>query len=55
MDADTPLIRVVDASRVYVSGDSEIRALDHVSLDIRRGEFVAIMKAHTPAYVRYIG
>jgi macrolide transport system ATP-binding/permease protein len=43
MDANTPLIRVVDASRVYVSGDSEIRALDHVSLDIRRGEFVAIM------------
>src|SRR5437868_94643 len=43
MDTNTPLIRVVDASRVYVSGDSEIRALDHVSLDIRRGEFVAIM------------
>jgi macrolide transport system ATP-binding/permease protein len=43
MDADTPLIRVLDASRVYVSGDSEIRALDHASLEIRRGEFVAIM------------
>jgi macrolide transport system ATP-binding/permease protein len=43
MDANTPLIRVVDASRVYVSGDSEIRALDHASLEIRRGEFVAIM------------
>ncbi|MBM0104650.1 MacB family efflux pump subunit [Steroidobacter sp. S1-65] len=40
---DTPLIRVVDASRVYASGDSEIRALDHASLEIRRGEFVAIM------------
>lgn len=43
MEPDTPLIRVVDASRVYVSGDSEIRALDHASLEIRRGEFVAIM------------
>ncbi len=43
MDANAPLIRVVDASRVYMSGDCEIRALDHVSLDIRRGEFVAIM------------
>lgn len=43
MDANVPLIRVVDASRVYESGDSEIRALDHVSLEIRRGEFVAIM------------
>lgn len=43
MDANTPLIRVVDASRVYVSGDSEIRALDRASLEIRRGEFVAIM------------
>jgi macrolide transport system ATP-binding/permease protein len=43
MNATAPLIRVVDASRVYVSGDSEIRALDHASLEIRRGEFVAIM------------
>ncbi|MBL8265621.1 MAG: MacB family efflux pump subunit [Steroidobacter sp.] len=43
MDTNVPLIRVVDASRVYESGDSEIRALDHVSLEIRRGEFVAIM------------
>ncbi len=43
MAINAPLIRVVDASRVYVSGDSEIRALDHVSLEIRRGEFVAIM------------
>ncbi|HEY0680946.1 MAG TPA: MacB family efflux pump subunit [Steroidobacter sp.] len=43
MDTEAPLIRVVDASRVYVSGDSEIRALDHASLEIRRGEFVAIM------------
>ncbi|WP_217705084.1 MacB family efflux pump subunit [Peristeroidobacter soli] len=43
MTATAPLIRVVDASRVYVSGDSEIRALDHASLEIRRGEFVAIM------------
>jgi macrolide transport system ATP-binding/permease protein len=43
MNATAPLIRVADASRVYVSGDSEIRALDHASLEIRRGEFVAIM------------
>jgi macrolide transport system ATP-binding/permease protein len=39
----TPLIRLVDASRVYASGDSEVRALDRVSLEIQRGEFVAIM------------
>lgn len=36
-------ISLHNVSRVYGSGSSEVRALDHVSLEIARGEFVAIM------------
>lgn len=38
-----PVLELIDVSRVYRSGDSEIRALDHVSLTVCRGEFVAVM------------
>lgn len=38
-----PLLRVSDVSRVYHTGESELRALDSVSLAIWPGEFVAIM------------
>ena len=41
--ADPPLIELADVSRVYGSGETEVRALDHVNLTIRQGEFVAIM------------
>ena len=40
---DTPLIELAGVCRVYRSGDTEVRALDGVSLTIRHGEFVAIM------------
>ena len=40
--ADPPLIELADVSRVYGSGETEVRALDHVNLTIRQGEFVAI-------------
>ncbi|MFQ5667774.1 MAG: ABC transporter ATP-binding protein [Candidatus Binatia bacterium] len=40
-----PLIRVCDLWRVYASGDVEVPALRGVSLDIRGGEFVAVMGA----------
>ena len=33
----------VMAKKIYSAGDSEVRALDGVSLDIKRGEFTAIM------------
>lgn len=39
----TPLIELQDASRYYGEGDTEVRALDGVSLTIRTGEFVAII------------
>ncbi|MBX3260016.1 MAG: ABC transporter ATP-binding protein [Labilithrix sp.] len=38
-----PLIRVADVEKVYKTGDVEVRALRGVSLDVRPGEFVAIM------------
>ena len=39
----TPLIELRNITRSYRLGDSEVRALDDVSLTINRGEFVAIM------------
>lgn len=38
-----PLLEITNVSRAFVSGDSEVRALDDVSLTIWSGEFVAIM------------
>ncbi|MDP2123302.1 MAG: ABC transporter ATP-binding protein, partial [Parvibaculum sp.] len=38
-----PLVALRDVTRVYHTGDTEVRALDGVSLTIRAGEFVAIM------------
>ena len=39
----TPVIEVRDVTRVYALGDIEVRALRGVSLEIARGEYVAIM------------
>jgi len=38
-----PLIDIRDVTKIYRTGAAEVRALDGVSLTIRRGEFVAIM------------
>jgi macrolide transport system ATP-binding/permease protein len=41
---DTPaLLELSDVSKIYRSGENELRALDQVSLTIRAGEFVAII------------
>ncbi len=37
------VIELVDVTKVYRTGDVELRALDGVSLDVESGEFVAIM------------
>lgn len=39
----SPLIDIANLSRHYKSGDTVVKALDRVSLQIRHGEFVAIM------------
>jgi len=38
-----PAVRVRDVTKVYGSGDTQVRALDGVDLDVARGEFVAVM------------
>ncbi len=43
MVPDRPLIEFRAVSRVYGSGETEVRALDRVDLTIAKGEFVAIM------------
>jgi putative ABC transport system ATP-binding protein len=40
---EATLIQLTDITKVYQMGDMEVRALDGVSLDIGRGEYVAIM------------
>ena len=37
------MIEFRDVSKIYEVGDAEVRALDHVSMRIREGEFVAIV------------
>ncbi|MFN0217594.1 MAG: ABC transporter ATP-binding protein [Hyphomicrobium sp.] len=44
-DRGGALIRVHNVAKVYQMGDQTVRALDGVTLDIREGEFVAIMGA----------
>ncbi|PKL57953.1 MAG: lipoprotein-releasing system ATP-binding protein LolD, partial [Methanomicrobiales archaeon HGW-Methanomicrobiales-5] len=39
----TPLIRFADVSKVYSLESGDFTALDHISLEIDEGEFVAIM------------
>ncbi|HEX2731412.1 MAG TPA: ABC transporter ATP-binding protein [Polyangiaceae bacterium] len=43
MSDDTPLIRLTGAGKHYASGPEIVRALRGVDLEIRRGEFVAIV------------
>jgi len=44
MKGDGPIVIKLDhVSRIYTVGDSEVRALDKVSLEIERGGFVAVM------------
>ncbi len=37
------LVEVIDVCKIYNPGENEVRALDHVSLTIHTGEFVAII------------
>lgn len=37
------IIRVEDISKIYGTGDNQVRALDHVSFTVEKGEFVAII------------
>ncbi len=37
------LIKVKDLCKIYNPGENEVRALDHVNLEIQKGEFVALI------------
>lgn len=37
------LIKVADLCKIYNPGENEVRALDHINLEIDQGEFVAII------------
>ena len=39
----TTMIEFQNVSRIYKSGDHELRALDNLSLKIDKGEFVVIL------------
>ncbi len=41
--ASEPVIRLQDLTRVYKMGDTEVRALDGVTIDVAPGEFLAVM------------
>ena len=40
---EEPLIRLIDIYKIYYMGDEEVHANDGITLDIYRGEFVAIV------------
>ena len=40
---ETAIIEIIELSKVYGMGEVQVRALDEISLTIRKGEFVAIM------------
>lgn len=42
-ESQTPAFELVDVVKRYGAGPTEVRALSHVSLEVERGEFVAVM------------
>lgn len=42
-DIDSPLIQLIDIYKIYLMGDTEVRANDGINLSIDKGEFVAIV------------
>ncbi|HEU4724486.1 MAG TPA: hypothetical protein VFU59_04215, partial [Candidatus Eisenbacteria bacterium] len=41
--ADGMLIDIRDVRKIYVMGTNEVRALDGVDLQVKKGEYLAIM------------
>jgi putative ABC transport system ATP-binding protein len=42
-DVTPEIIRLVDVSKVYGTGDATVHAVDHVSLSVHEGDFLAVM------------
>ncbi|MBI5608135.1 MAG: ABC transporter ATP-binding protein, partial [Deltaproteobacteria bacterium] len=39
----SPVIEARDLTKIYASGDARVAALDGVTLQVHRGEFVAVV------------
>ncbi len=42
-DPDQPIVRVQDLTKIYGSGETAVRALNALSVEVQAGEFVAVM------------
>ena len=40
-----PVAELVHVSKIYGSGDTEVRALDDLSLTVQQGDYLAVMGA----------
>ena len=38
-----PTIQLQNVARIYGSGESEVKALDHIDFTVKKGEFIALM------------
>lgn len=43
IEKESPLIQIINLTKVYGMGDVQVTALDNVSLEIKENEFVAVM------------
>ena len=41
--ADNYILEMENVDKIYGSGDSEVKALNHVSFSVHKGEFIAII------------
>ncbi len=42
-NSDDPIVRVENLTKIYASGETAVRALDRLSVEVEAGEFVAVM------------
>ena len=42
-NSDEPIVRVENLTKIYASGETAVRALDRLSVEVEAGEFVAVM------------
>ena len=49
------LIQLKDICKVYNPGENEVRALDHINLEIMEGELVAIIGQYVDEYAGVSG